>query len=500
MTSTIDATSSEGSTKNQETQRIEVESESKPKPVITGREILLQYLKGDTVSLITYRKICNAIEILPRWEKAAKIQFLEQFLDISSILDERCTDLVTGLARLKWQVIPEEIMERWVLSTGEDGSTMLVFSAEEQDKFYGMAHRIIANVLRCFPMSSKLLLKMLLSSVPHLSQDYYLFTGYLRNLLQCLEYVNKLRADIWELIIDQVVLCDNMLTRVDYKDDKKFETDSLIFHMDEDHEGQAVVEENETIAKLDGVMRDVLCYIALKHNIQIDIIGDPSWLRVGSDSSGEELFSIFLSLLESLFWLEQVCFICMKEEFLTHQKYATRTLELLWSIIIRPQVAQADVAKAHGAAAYLAGFLARAKYLDIRVASSWMYRIVKWCVQYVDNCGIACNKITPGVIRHGTFYALCQALFIIFSFRYKELVQIEDINKLRGWGLGRVVHSPLDPLKYVSRHVGQCFAAIGSVRDTGLDDRDGKKFLGLKEIKVMPWKNNSRVFWKFYLY
>ncbi|KAE9420023.1 hypothetical protein Angca_005722, partial [Angiostrongylus cantonensis] len=222
-------------------------------------------------------------------------------------------------------------------------------------------------------------------------------------------------------------------------------------------------EENETIAKLDGVMRDVLCYIALKHNIQIDII-DPSWLRVGSDSSGEELFSIFLSLLESRMLLSvhvrYTSFIWIYLCGLS-EKYATRTLELLWSIIIRPQVAQADVAKAHGAAAYLAGFLARAKYLDIRVASSWMYRIVKWCVQYVDNCGIACNKITPGVIRHGTFYALCQALFIIFSFRYKELVQIEDINKLRGWGLGRVVHSPLDPLKYVSRPVGQCFAAIG---------------------------------------
>lgn len=491
MTSTTDAASSQQSSKNQESQKIKVESESKLKPVITGREILMQYLKGDTVALMTYRKICNALEILPTWGKTAKIQFLEQFLNVSSILNERCADLVAGLAQLNWRVIPEEIMERYlnmlcdvairhvchvetvygaavnnfipVVKEDENESTVLAISVEEQDKFYGMAHRIIAHILRCFPMSSKVLLKTLQNGVPHLSHGYYSFTSYIRNLLQCLEYVKELRADIWELIVDQMVLCDNMLTKVSYKDNTKSETDADIFHMDEDLEKQCAAEESQMISKLDGVMRDVLCYITVKHGVQIDTI-DSSWLRIGSDSNAEEIFSIFLSLLESRMLLSvHVRYTSFIWIYLCglYKKYATRMLELLWSIIIRPQVAQVDVAKAHGAAAYLAGFLARAKYFDARVASSWMYRIVKWCVQYVDNCGISCNKITAGVIRHGTFYALCQALFIIFSFRYKELVQIEDISKIRGWGLGRIVHSPLDPLKYVSRPVGQCFAAIG---------------------------------------
>ncbi|KIH52564.1 hypothetical protein ANCDUO_17333, partial [Ancylostoma duodenale] len=71
--------------------------------------------------------------------------------------------------------------------------------------------------------------------------------------------------------------------------------------------------------------------------------------------------------------------------------------------------------------------------------------------------------IIPGVMRHGTFYALCQAFFIIFSFRYKEMVRAGDMEEVSRWGLGRIVHSPLDPLKYVSGPVGQCFAAITSV-------------------------------------
>ncbi|KAJ1354673.1 hypothetical protein KIN20_011670 [Parelaphostrongylus tenuis] len=491
MTSTIDAANSRGSSGNQQSQKTEVGSESKPKPVITGREILMQYLKGDTVALMTYRKICNALEILPTWEKAAKIQFLEQFLNISNILNERCADLVAGLARLNWQVIPEEIVERYlnmlcdvairhvchvetvygaavnnfipVVKEDKDEGTVLAISVEEQDKFYGMAHRIIAHVLKCFPMSSKALLRTLKNGVPHLSHSYHSVTGYIRNLLQCLEYIKELRADIWELIIDQMVLCDNMLTKVSCKDDIKSETDAVIFHMDEDLEKQSAAEESELMSKLDGVMQDVLCYISLKHHVQIDII-DSSWLRIGSDSNAEEIFSILLSLLESRMLLSvHVRYTSFIWIYLCglYENYATRMLELLWSVVIRPQVAQADVAKAHGAAAYLAGLLARAKYFDVRVASSWMHRIVKWCIKYVENCAMASSKITAGVLRHGTFYALCQALFIIFSFRYKELVQTEDINRIRRWGLGRIVHSPLDPLKYVSRPVGQCFAAIG---------------------------------------
>ncbi|KAK5964398.1 hypothetical protein GCK32_016019 [Trichostrongylus colubriformis] len=89
-----------------------------------------------------------------------------------------------------------------------------------------------------------------------------------------------------------------------------------------------------------------------------------------------------------------------------------------------------------------------------------MSRIVSWCIQYVDNCGMSNSKIIAGVVRHGTFYALCQAFFIIFSFRYKEMVKSGDIEEVGRWGLGRIVHSALDPLKYVVRPVGLCFAAI----------------------------------------
>uniref|UniRef100_A0A7I4Y9W9 RNA polymerase I-specific transcription initiation factor RRN3 n=1 Tax=Haemonchus contortus TaxID=6289 RepID=A0A7I4Y9W9_HAECO len=492
MTSTSDPTIHESSSKESISKDIESNAEAKPKRVVTGRDILKQYFQGDPVALITYRKICNAFEVLPKWEPAAKVQFLEQFLNVSDLLDSRCAGLVTNLARLSWQAIPESVMNRYlsmlcdvairqvfhteviycgvvnnlipVVKFDEGNKTAeLALPEEEQDKYYAMAHRVISQILKCFPMSNQILLKALRVGVPHHSNDSWRFIGYMRNLVRSLEYVGKIRADVWDLIIDQMVMCDNMLAKSDYRYDKNCTADTAIFDMDEDREQEDGKEESEMTTKLDGVMRDVLCYIAMKHNADCSALGDTKWLHLGNEAKKEEVFSILLSLLEnrmllsvhvrytSFIWL----YTCSLDE-----KYATQTLDFLWSIIVRPQTNQSDIAKGHGAAAYLAAFLARAKYLDIRVATTWMSRIASWCIQYLDNCGITNKQIMPGVIRHGVFYALCQAFFIIFSFRYKEMVKSGDIEEVGRWGLGRIVHSPLDPLKFVVRPVGLCFGAI----------------------------------------
>ncbi|WKY01135.1 hypothetical protein Q1695_015273 [Nippostrongylus brasiliensis] len=491
MTSAATQIVGQDNPKDSSQMKTQTDTPSKAKRVITGREVLTDYFKGDAVATITYRKICNAIDIVPKWEKAAKIQFLEQFLNISDILDNRCKDLVANLARLSWQAIPEEIMDRYlnmlcdvairqvthtdviyaaavqnlvpvVKVNDVNGAAELALSTEEQDKYYSFAHRIIVQVLKSFPMSDKLLLKAMRSGVPHISQDRWRFIGYMRNMLQCLEYVGSLRVDVWELIIDQMIVCDNMLTKSETGDDKKLAGDAAIFAMDEDQDRQIENDENETTAKLDGLTWDVLRYISLKHGIGLDTSSDATLLRFSGGSGGEEVFASLLSLLKSrmllsvhvrytsFLWL----YICS-----LRANYGTQTLETLWSVIVSPQIAQADVAKSHGAAAYLAAFLARAKYLDTATAVSWMSRIVNWCIQYIDSCGIA-KQISPGMIRHGTFYSLCQAFFIVFSFRYREMVKSGEIEHIRRWGLGRIVHSPLDPLKFVVRPVGLCFAAI----------------------------------------
>ncbi|RCN47750.1 hypothetical protein ANCCAN_06214, partial [Ancylostoma caninum] len=98
MTSNTDTIKQECSSSEQTSEKVNEAADAQSKRVVTGREIVAQYLKGDAIALVTYRKICNALEILPNWEPEAKIQFLEQFLSVSDILDHRCADLVSCLA------------------------------------------------------------------------------------------------------------------------------------------------------------------------------------------------------------------------------------------------------------------------------------------------------------------------------------------------------------------------------------------------------------------
>ncbi|KAK6018560.1 RNA polymerase I specific transcription initiation factor RRN3 [Ostertagia ostertagi] len=415
MTSTTDTAVNANSSKESVSKDVESNAEAKPKAVITGRDILIQYFKGDSIALITYRKICNAIEMLPKWEPAAKIQFLEQFLNISDLLDDRCTDLVTNLSRLSWQAIPSEIMDRYLsmlcdvairqvthteiiycsavsnlipvmkLNEGK-GTTELALSIEEQDKYYAMAHRVIAQIYKCFPMSTKILLKALRVGVPHFSHDSWRFIGYMRNL--------------------------NMLAKSEFHDDKNCTADTAIFDMDEEQQQEADSDEDGTMAKLDGVMRDVLCYIAM--NMALLLLS--RWvMQVGyvwaMKRKEKKCFPYFChSWKVGCSWLYTSATPHLSGfTSAVLMSYATRTLELLWSVIVRPQIAQSDVAKGHGAAAYLAAFLARAKYLDLQFCP------VSSGMEHFTHC-----------VRHSSLFS---------HFGIKKWLKAEILKKLEGGDL-----------------------------------------------------------------
>ena len=52
---------------------------------------------------------------------------------------------------------------------------------------------------------------------------------------------------------------------------------------------------------------------------------------------------------------------------LNFQDYLSNLCDSLWSVVMRPSRVQSDMKKSHGAAAYLASFLARAKYANAKL-------------------------------------------------------------------------------------------------------------------------------------
>ncbi|XP_019179737.1 PREDICTED: RNA polymerase I-specific transcription initiation factor RRN3-like [Ipomoea nil] len=66
------------------------------------------------------------------------------------------------------------------------------------------------------------------------------------------------------------------------------------------------------------------------------------------------------------------------------------------------------------AVAYLASYLARARFMDMPFVADCLERLVNWCYNY---CKIKTGEINPNPRAHKDFYAGCQAIMYIICFR-----------------------------------------------------------------------------------
>lgn len=488
----------------------------------TGREIIENYLKGDVPSAVLYRKICNALETFEQWElEAPKIQLLEQFLDISDALDYRTDVLVKRLLALRWDKIPFSIIEKFrtfvceiairhlsftedvylsvcqrlapqISVDAETGIVSFILTEEKQNEHYKMAHFIISSVLRCFPLSAKTLLKCAKKVMPHFTRPACTVAGYMRNLILMQKYVPaSIAKDVWETIIERLAKDDAHNWKCEQTEEES--KSPRLFALNDDILIEEVVESTnnsedvtpqlleqrkgeQMLQYLDAVCTDIIAFIRESEGVdkqESEEKGeklDEKWLRnfkfTGDKVLGaEKLFDTFLEVLESTMLnathVQYISFIWLYFCSLKPKEYEQKVLEHLWQITIRMPRAPADARKSQGAAAYLAAFLARAKHVKKDVAFTWLEEMYTWLRHYVDQFGSGSSQILPGLQRHGTFYSVSQAFFLVFSFRYKEFVKNQEtLETIRRWGVGRLVHSPLEPLRFVSKPVARCFSAI----------------------------------------
>ena len=122
------------------------------------------------------------------------------------------------------------------------------------------------------------------------------------------------------------------------------------------------------------------------------------------------------------------------------------------------------------AASYIASFVSRAQFVD----RDSTRRVMGCLCSFLGNCLDVLNAVvqpgadTRSATQHGVFYAVSQAVFLIFCFRWRDLQQDEEeLEELAAAGappskwmteleiLRRVVQSELNPLK-----VGACIALL----------------------------------------
>uniref|UniRef100_A0A0N5AAD1 BLM10_mid domain-containing protein n=1 Tax=Syphacia muris TaxID=451379 RepID=A0A0N5AAD1_9BILA len=240
-----------------------------------------------------------------------------------------------------------------------------------------------------------------------------------------------------------------------------------VFFMDEDNSlsyEKKLLEEEELEKKLDYSMFYMLSFIARAHSQEIPTCSDALLTPMDCNPVAQsDMYLLFRSAFEknvlSAAGLKCVPFLMFY--FLSlDKKYLKNFVEWLWNFIVIPSKSPSDWKKAHAAACYLGNLFSVAKFVDISFCCKWMEKFVNWCTRYVNETIGGSAGASAGTLRHGTFYAVCQALLVTFVHRYSEIVANNELEKVRQWSLGHIIHCPLQPLRYMNPVVASDFASI----------------------------------------
>nr|GLL46411.1 RNA polymerase I-specific transcription initiation factor RRN3-like [Ipomoea trifida] len=95
-------------------------------------------------------------------------------------------------------------------------------------------------------------------------------------------------------------------------------------------------------------------------------------------------------------------------------KFAQNCGKRFANMLIRIFESSAHLEWRMSAVAYLASYLARARFMDMPFVADCLERLVNWCYNY---CKIKTGEINPNPRVHKDFYAGCQAIMYIICFR-----------------------------------------------------------------------------------
>ncbi|KAI9457292.1 RNA polymerase I-specific transcription initiation factor RRN3 [Russula earlei] len=149
--------------------------------------------------------------------------------------------------------------------------------------------------------------------------------------------------------------------------------------------------------------------------------------------------------------------------------------ELIAHALLEPT--EPEIARA-AAASYVASFVSRATYIGPNEARGAVRVLCRFLEHDVDAYEASDDDAAPP----GVFYAVAQAVFLIFCFRWRDLVEADDNADAEGdreqdtlagprkrmWMaelsiVKRVVMCPLQPLKFCSENVARQFARVAHV-------------------------------------
>ncbi|XP_059510164.1 RNA polymerase I-specific transcription initiation factor RRN3 isoform X2 [Stegostoma tigrinum] len=429
----------------------------------TVTEILKKYKQGDTVD---YDLLMTQLDD-PEIKDAQIINWLQEFRDAVAQLTKDFEHVVSKILKLPWLSRSPVVIEEYLafLSNLVSAQTvylrsclsMLVSSfvpgriviqengvdisdSEDEDenlpRNFEICHRALQTIAKYVPSTPQFLMPILVEKFPFANKSARILVSASRNDIEDAE--------------EAVAEAKNGLSTC---------AEEGLFDMDED-EGKRKIQlslPNDEMAhpvaeRLDFLMSVLLAYIK-------DICYDNDELAL---TRTKELYRDLIVVFDKLVLPTHAS--CHVQYFMFYicsfkLGLAEAFLEHLWKMMQNPNN-PAIIRQA--AAGYIGSFLARATYIPVLTVKTCFDLLVPWIHDYIDNQD-AGTKAYCDVALHGPFYSACQAVFYIFIFRYKQILDRnlkKGLTYLQNLNFERIVMCQLNPLKVCLPSVVNLFAAI----------------------------------------
>ncbi|CAI5701206.1 unnamed protein product [Peronospora effusa] len=253
------------------------------------------------------------------------------------------------------------------------------------------AHHTLERVLTLVPTAANVLFPILCEHFPHKRMDAATQMGYLRNVLRVTEYVGGLRERVLGLVIDQLVAIDveikldeseeDVFTMDDFLDDDMLPPDDSSRQVDEmaDKLDQMMLIMFEHIEQSAASCSPVL--------VSSETIASTAASNGGKDVDMRQAALVFKYLLKVFEHSILNTHRSKYPQFLLF--YVCRLDPQFQDIFISQLLAssldpQTPPTTRQSCGAYLASFLARAKYISVAYLQKALYHLLKWLHDQMD--------------------------------------------------------------------------------------------------------------------
>ncbi|CAD5231556.1 unnamed protein product [Bursaphelenchus xylophilus] len=472
----------------------DMKPESKPDMVEekTVEQVVQGFKAGTTISQLKYKQLCRALSQIRMWKDETKQEFLSGFLNLASVFDGSCIDLVRSLCDLDWMHIPSIQLPQFLKLLTDTCSYNPIFvdpvlkscvrnlsppiefiadesgevkaccplSDSELELIYIKSMECIEIIVKRLPPAIFSLSSAILKHKPHRTAPLEKLVAHVRHIIVISDRFPQISEELYGALVNGLLQMDGIVSQYSGADIAK-EASSLFLKTEVeatyDEEGYKV----QIKEKLDVCMTILMCYVGLgTENPAIKPQDTPYTRFLESYEPNKVAFNRLLPILETHILncheMDNVPFLWFYMASYSRENLM-KLMRVFWKVVITPSQRPNEFKKAHNSAAFMSGILARANFVNYQVMCFWLKQMANWCLHYIDKAG---QVKRPGAHQHGTFYAVVQAFLFVLCFRYKEFVENKQIDELRLWGLGRIVHCQLEPLNYISTPLAKCFACV----------------------------------------